>query len=341
MEHLAKHAPLTCLCSRNNQPSPASFAIDNSLPVSKTQFLQPLCWLKILRKAKRLRTTHLVLEFPYYGIAGFLCHLILPVKWIIHSHNIESIRFRLLNKRWWRLLYLFEKWTLRKADAVLFKTEKDRRYAIQHFGLNAKKTFVVPYGVLPQPVVDKRAARVLICERHKIPISTNLLLFAGTLDYAPNAEALTNLVQQVLPRLNQTVLTYKVLVCGRIERSSFAYLRSLQGEKLLYAGAVDDMETYFAAADVFVNPVATGGGVQTKSIDALNHHLNVVCFQQMTEGIHGANGKLFTAPDKNWNAFADAIVHALQNPQPTPPDFFSHHDWNNIAAKAFQFLQTI
>lgn len=341
MEHLARQAPLTCLCSRTNQSVPAAFIIDNSLPVSKTQFLNPLCWMKIYRKAGNLRTTHLIVEFPYYGIAGWLCKQLLPVKWVIHSHNIESMRFRQLKKWWWRLLYSFEKWTFRKADAVFFKTEKDRHFAVRHFGINRKKTLILPYGVLPSKPADKPAAKALICGRHNIPSDTKLLLFAGTLDYEPNAEALTNLAQKVIPLLNQTDLPYRFLVCGRIERASFDYLKNMQGETLVYAGSVDEMEPYFAAADVFVNPVATGGGVQTKSIDALNHHLNVVCFQQMTEGIHGADGKLFTAPDKDWHAFANSIKVALQNTQPTPPDFFCHHDWNNIAAKAFQFLQTI
>src|SRR6476661_7374262 len=77
MEHLARQAPLTCLCSRTNQSVPAAFIIDNSLPVSKTQFLNPLCWMKIYRKAGNLRTTHLIVEFPYYGIAGWLCKQLL------------------------------------------------------------------------------------------------------------------------------------------------------------------------------------------------------------------------------------------------------------------------
>src|SRR5829696_4598188 len=125
-EHLAWHAPLVCICSRNNSVLAAPYEIHNILPESKWQFLNPLCWRKIYQLAKKESITHLVSEFPYYGIAGFLCKKLLRVKLITNTHNIEFIRFREQKKWWWNLLFFFEKLALKKSDLVFFKTDDDK-----------------------------------------------------------------------------------------------------------------------------------------------------------------------------------------------------------------------
>jgi glycosyltransferase involved in cell wall biosynthesis len=339
-EYLGRLAMLTCLCSRNNEVLPVSYAIDASLPVGKAQFLNLLVWRKIYATAKGQKTTHLILEFPYHGIAGILCKTLLRVKLIVHEHNIESLRFKEQKNRWWRILFLVESWVLRKADAVFFKTEWERQEAIRLFQLDGEKTTVVPYGIVINQKPDHQEAKTIICQRHKIDPQTKLLLFAGTLDYAPNAKAITAMVKEVFPRLNRTGLNYRVLLCGRIEFESFAYLKEIKSDHLLYAGDVADIDTYFAAADVFVNPVMSGGGVQTKIVDALSFDLNVVCFEEMTEGISGAEAKLFTAPKGDWQAFTAAINEALKEKIPTPSRFFECHDWNKIAEKAYNVILT-
>jgi polysaccharide biosynthesis protein PslH len=340
-EYLGRLAPLTCLCSENNIAIPGSYGLDASLPVSKTQFFNPLCWWKIYAAVKRTKATHLILEFPYYGLAGVLCKRLLDVKLLVHAHNIESLRFKEQGKWWWRPLQAYEKWTLQKADTVFFKTEKEKAFAIKQFAVDPEKTMVVPYGIEVREKPDKAKAKAIILERHAIKPDTRLLLFAGTLDYSPNAAAISELKTNVIPLLNKTGLSYKILVCGRVVDKAFSYLQNMSEANLLYAGNVEDIDTYFAAADVFLNPVAAGGGVQTKIVDALAFYLNVVCFEGRQEGIEGAVTKIFTAQKGNWTAFTDAISQALESRKPTPPDFFKQHDWNNIAAKAFNFIRSI
>lgn len=340
-EYLGRLVPLTCLCSKNNTVIPASYRIEATLPVSKTQFLNPFCWRKIFLLAKRQKATHLILEFPYYGLAGFLTKKLAGVKLLIHAHNIESLRFRSQNKRWWRILQAYEKWTLKKADGVFFKTEEERTLAVKHYSLTTEKTIVVPYGTVAGSKRGKDEARTWVLQRHGIPSETRLLLFAGTLDYAPNAQAVTALEKKVIPLLNEAGLSYRIIVCGRIVDHAFSYLQNIKDPNLLYAGNVTDIGPYFAAADVFIDPVITGGGVQTKIVDALGFNLNVVCFDGMQKGIEGADAKIFTAPKSNWQAFATAIGNALKENKPTPPAFFESHNWTNIAEKTYRFIQLI
>jgi glycosyltransferase involved in cell wall biosynthesis len=310
-----------------------------TLPVNKAQFLDPRCWQKIYRTCRQQGATHLVLEFPYYGLAGVLCKKWLRLNLVVHAHNMEALRFREQKKWWWRALLVLEKWTLKNADAVFYKTEKDRQTAEQVFGLKGKKSVVIPYGIVRQRTPDKAAAKQNIYQRHGIPAGTRLLLFAGTLDYGPNATAVENIEKKLIPLLQKREVPFMVIFCGRIVYEAFAYLKGLQNKHLVYAGNVPDIENYFAAADVFLNPVVVGGGVQTKVVDALNFHLNVVCFETMTEGITGADAKLFTAPAEDWEQFAEATIRAAENGNPTPALFFEHHDWNKIAEKALHLIQ--
>lgn len=339
-EYLGRLAPLHCLCSKDNVVEQTSYSVDASLPVGKSQFFNPFCWRKIYKAAKRFRATHLILEFPYHGIAGMFCKKRLGVKLIVHSHNIESLRFREQKKNLWKALHHLEKWTLRHADLIFFKTEKDRSFALRNFYLDKNKTAIAPYGVVRKPIVSKQAAKDEMFKRHNILPETKLLLFAGTLDYGPNADAFVGLKNNLVPLLNKTGLDYKIVVCGRIVFESFAYLRKTQNDRLLYVGDVEDVEIYFAAADVFLAPVFAGGGVQTKAVEAVSFGLNTVCFAGMNEGITGAEAKIFSVPKHNWQAFTDATLKALRSETPTPAAFFENHNWQNTAAKAYVFLQT-
>lgn len=340
-EYLGRLTPLACLCSKNNTVVPSSYRIEATLPVSKWQFLNPFCWRKIFLAAKRQKATHLILEFPYYGIAGVLIKMLTGAKLLVHAHNIEAARFRDQNIRWQRLLQVYEKWTLKKADAVLFKTGKDLEFAVGHWGVSSGKTMIVPYGIEIGEKPDKAKARAIIQRRHGIALDTKLLLFAGTLDYRPNAEAVVALKEKVLPLLNQSGLPYKIIFCGRIVDKNFSYLKNTQEDKLLYGGNVADIDQYFAAADVFLNPVTTGGGVQTKMVEALSFNLNVICFEGMHNGVEGADAKIFASPKNDWPAFTKAIGKALEKNEPTPPAFFEYHNWTNIAEKTVRFIQSI
>lgn len=334
--HLAVHATLLCLCSKNNEAVDTGYRIDNSLPVGKAQFFNPFIWLKIYRTVKKESVTHLLLEFPYHGIAGVLCKKLLGVKLVVHEHNIEYLRFKEQKERGWWWLYLLERWTLRHADAVFFITKEDRQTAEKSFGLKPEKLSVVSYGVTKRNTPSREEAQAVIKKRHSIQPKEKILLFAGTLDYNPNADAIVAIYEYLIPLLDQQNFHYKIITCGR-NQSSFHYLNELKAPtKLVMAGEVDDVETYFLAADVFINPVLTGGGVQTKTLDALSYHLNVVCFDSKLRGIENAGEKVFAVADGDWQAFANVTIAATQSSAPTPAAFFETYDWRTIAAKAYQ-----
>ena len=104
-------------------------------------------------------------------------------------------------KWWWKLLYWYERWAHRKAALNFFKTQKDRDWALEHFGLAAEKCFIVPYGIEPATTINKPKARELMQQLHGIQPGEKILLFAGTLDYSPNAQAVNDIFKRIVPIL--------------------------------------------------------------------------------------------------------------------------------------------
>lgn len=341
-EYLGRLASLTCLCSADNELSPASYEIDNRLPVGKSQVLNPLCWIKIYRKAKKINATHLILEFPYYGIAGVLCKKLLGVKLIVHSHNIEGLRFKEQRKWWWRILFFFEKHVSQRADLVFVKTATDKSEAVTHFALDKNKVLVIPYASNGNKMLNKQQARQIICKRHHIKEEEKIFLFAGTLDYLPNAEAVLAIYDTIVPLLKKENIPFTFLICGRNKLREFAYLNNFSNENVIYAGEVKDIETYFACCDVFVNPVKKGGGVQTKIYDALSFHCNVVAFESMLQKDEQLLSlrKVHAVKDGDWPAFVRSIVNAMTNSEWVPAMFLKANSWAESAKKAIEHLKT-
>jgi glycosyltransferase involved in cell wall biosynthesis len=337
--YLSRLHPLACVCSGNNEVSQdIPYKVLPVLPVSKSQFLQPSVWKKIKDIAKKERATHILLEHPYHGLAAVRAKKATGVLLIIHSHNIEFQRFRQTGKWWWRLLKSYEKWVHRKADLNLFKTEEDRAYAIEQFGLNASQCIVVPYGIEKPVAIDKPKARQLIRARHGIQPDEKILLFAGTLDYKPNALAVESIFNELAPRLLKERFAGKIIICGRNQYLAFHYLQKLSHPAVIIAGEVADINNYFAAADVFINPVRSGGGVQTKNMDALAYDCNVVCFSTMNPAaiVKLAGNKLFMAAD--WPSFIKQLLKASQQQEATPAAFFEEYNWQKIVANFNKYI---
>lgn len=336
---LGKLFPLVCLCSRNNEPpADLSYKVLPELPVSKWQFFNPFVQQKIAQIAKKEKPTYIILEHPYHAKAAIKACKATGARLIVHSHNIESNRYRQLGKRGWRLLYDQEKRIHQQAVLSLFKTEEEMNYAVKEFKLLPDKCMVMPFGIELHGKPDKVAARRLIGSRHGIPDKCKLLLFAGTLDYAPNAEAVKYIYERIAPRLSTDI---RIIICGRNKLEGFTYLNTLSHPLIINAGEAEDISGYFAAADLFINPVSLGGGVQTKNLDALSYDLNIVCLDTMVSGIDlsKCGGKIFTCHPGDLQGFCELIEKALAAPpSSTPSAFFDFYLFDKQVIKLAERL---
>jgi polysaccharide biosynthesis protein PslH len=340
-EALGKHLPLTCVCSKNNEPgSQHSYQVFNWLPISKLQIINPIVILRLLLFAGKHKITHVILEHPYHFIAATL------LKWsgktiICHSHNIEFKRCKTTGKKYSNVVEWMERYVYKLSDLLLLKTNEDVRFVEEHWNVSAEKLLLMPYCIDQPKHVEKVTARSIINQRHNIPAENILLLFNGTLDYAPNAEAVVNIKKHLVHALRKLQVPFTILITGRLINRTYAYIETLRAREVIMAGYVDDIDTYFTAADVYINAVAEGEGIQTKTLEALSYHLPVVMFEHMGNGIERnlAPNHIFFLKPHDWKMFAAGVLQLhTSTRQPVPNVFFQHYSFDRHLPQLVQFI---
>lgn len=342
--YISSHINLYCVTIKDNsQTATEGYTIKNILSNGPFRYFNPFYFFTLRRIIREEHITHLIIEHPYYGWLGILLQWFCKVKLIVHSHNIESLRFKSMGKWWWGILWHYEKFTHRQANHNFFIQNNDRDYAIANFKLAPASCTTITYGFEHSHVPtteEKTNARTLICQTHALKESDRLLLFNGTLGYKPNLDALDTILEKINPLLlSATGFAYKIIICGNKLPSSYSGLVSYQEKNIVYAGFVDDINIYFKGCDIFINPVIDGGGIKTKIVEALGYNLPVISTKSGAIGIpeEVTGDKLKIIEDNDWITFADSIL-AINPATQTPPAFFEHFYWDNIAKKAAGIL---
>lgn len=343
--YLAKQLKLLCVTTLDNDNTEdEGYPVKKILSNSKLRYANPFYFFTLNRIIRDKNITHLIIEHPYYGWLGILLKWFSKpdsyrVKLVVHSHNIEALRFKTMNKWWWGILWNYEKFTHRNADLNFFIHDDDRNYAIENFKLLPAKCITVTYG-FEQPAVptadEKAAARKLICHAHKIDPTEKILLFNGTLGYKPNLDALDIILEKINPLLLANAgFNYKIIICGNKLPVEYAGLVDHKDKNIIYAGFVPDINPYFKGADIFINPVIDGGGIKTKLVEALGYGLSVVSTKSGAIGIPAelTANKMQVIADNDWESFASQVI-SMNTETATPNEFFDHFYWGNIAGKA-------
>jgi glycosyltransferase involved in cell wall biosynthesis len=323
-QSLGKIFPGTCLCSGDNENVPGlSYSLLPALPVGKQQFLSRSARKLIIQTAVSEKPGFIILEHPFYSKAARKACDASGAKLILHAHNIEAERFRKSGKISWRWVKAAEKKAMRYANCILFKTDEDRTWAIKNYGVDPAGTLIVPYGIERKEQVPR--AGETIRSKYKLNPSTRLFLFAGTLDYSPNAKAVEKIYKKLAPFLEKKEMDARIIICGRNRNKNFKWLKRLKHPLVIQAGQVDDIDEYLSAADLFINPVETGSGIQTKNIEALSIHCDVLSFSFGATGMDATicGNKMHVVDDGDWESFGNQML-TLKPAGSTPPSFFEY-----------------
>jgi hypothetical protein len=334
------HINLTCVATKNNAVELAEgYDVLNILSNNKLRYINLFYFFTIKRLIKKNNITHILLEHPYYGWLGILLKRFCGVTLIIHSHNIESLRFKSIGKWWWPILSSYEKIVYKKADTCFFITDEDKGYAINTFGVEAQKCTTIPYGFeltkIPS-VQEKQTARAFLNAKFTIAANEKIILFNGTLNYKPNLDALDVILKKINPILLDTgELQYKIIICGKNLPEVYNNLAAYHSKNILFAGFVDDINPYFIGADIFINPVIDGGGIKTKLVEALGYNLNVITTANGAIGVplNYTGNKMSIVKENDWDLFAEEIINCSAGSN-IPDIFFTHFFWGDIAARA-------
>lgn len=347
-KNLAAFGALTCLTVVENGALSTLF---NTIPVlgssrNKFRYMNPLLFFRMRRLLRGEGIRYLILEHPYFGWLGIMLQRLAGIKLIVHSHNIEAFRFKDLKKWWWKWLFRYEKKVHQLADMSFFISPEDRSFAIQQYQLSPEKCVVLPYGIELTHVAaeTKQEAKRVLCRQLGIDTDTCLLLFNGTLSYPPNLDAVLTILRSINPLLKQQLSKpYKILICGKgLPDALIPEMKEQEKKDILYRGFVEDIQLYFSAADLFMNPVAEGGGIKTKLVEALGSNTPAVSYKKGAFGVPEAltGTHLRVVPDKDDAAFVTEMVAVLQAPnQGVPELFYDYFRWDKIAQRAMDTIE--
>jgi glycosyltransferase involved in cell wall biosynthesis len=213
---------------------------------------------------------------------------------------------------------------------------------INDFSLPAFKCTVITFG-LPLPAVpdDKADCATLVRKVHGIDKDAAIILFNGLLSYTPNANAVRDIVTHINPILLESSLKYKIIICGKGLPEDLNGLKDFTNKHIIYAGLVPDIELYFKAADIFINPILSGGGIKTKLVEALGFNTTVISAETGAIGCDkvASGNKLIVVKDNDWSTFATEIINKLNSTIQTPASFYDKYYWGNITKKALSVLK--
>ncbi len=342
--HLSGKLPVTLIAAKENRdvhntPYPVlPFLYNHWLG-----FLNIIYLYKLTRIIKDRKIDLLILEHSYFGWLGLCIRLTSKIPVIIRSHNIESLRFRDLQRPWWRLYAWYEKRVYKRVDHSFFITAEDKNWAIAHWQLDKKKCSVLTYGtdIPPHSSTESKVQnRQLLLHKFSIDPSVRLFFFNGSLDYLPNTDALRIIISELIPLLLSVDFSFRIIICGSSLNEQWKKVLK-KNPNIIYAGFADDISIYYKGADCFINPVTLGSGIKIKLVEALAYNQTAITTRSGAKGIDEKEmgRKLVVIDDYDWYAFAAAMIKTDTAAGNTPESFYTDFNWDAIIQKALLSLQ--
>lgn len=342
VRYLSADWPTVCLCSEGNKDLPEVELLP-LFPHHPSKYLNPLVGWRIRRTLMQRGVRYLGIQHHYHGLLLSLFLIGTGIKTFIFSHNIEFERWRSIGKWWWPLMRLTERWVYKWAEAVFFISYHDQLRAPGLFGLPAAKCLYAPYPIdQSKAPTSANSIREKIVERHGFDPTDRMLLFFGPQSYAPNLQAVEDIVFKIHPVLQASAeFRYQILICGGGLPASYNRFLDKKEEGIHYLGFVEDIEEYVLAADLILNPVNVGGGVKTKLVEAIALGKTVVSSETGGLGVRPEKfgDKLIQISDTHWEAHAQAIITATEDQKKeTPTSFYEEHYGSNATKVVIDWL---
>lgn len=186
---------------------------------------------------------------------------------LLTAHNVEShlcppqtIRApALLARRVSELVISQERFAVQHASHVIALTAEDRSTLADRYGLSEDRCTVVPMGVDGRALTPASEALRHARKRECGLSGKTVILFAGSLGYA-------NLVAvQELLKLHSTLEgdLVHLLVVGTIGLE----FKCVRDPRVHFTGRVDSVVPFLHAADIAVNPMVFGSGMNQKILE--------------------------------------------------------------------------
>jgi glycosyltransferase involved in cell wall biosynthesis len=115
------------------------------------------------------------------------------------------------------------------------------------------------------------------------------LIFAGTLGWGPNREAVDFLLAEIWPLLSMRRADRRLTLVGR-DAGAAAVAAAAADARVVVTGFVPDVRPYLRTASIYICPIRVGGGTRLKVLDALAMAKPLVATAVAVEGLDVIDG---------------------------------------------------
>jgi glycosyltransferase involved in cell wall biosynthesis len=231
---------------------------------------------------------------------------------VYDAHNVELDMFheaslrgpKRFRKKMRRIVERRELDAVNHSDLVMVTSDIDRKRMVSLYGCPENKICVAPNGIdysgVPQvkPSERERAKRALGLE------GKTTVIFLGA-KHPPNKGAVDRILEiSRLPVCSEI----HFLIVGAVS----AYFDNPAIPNVTFTGFVEDTAPYFAAADIAINPVETGGGSSLKQVECMARGLPTVVTPFGARGFNVIDG--VNAVVRESQLLVDGIFFLMSNP---------------------------
>ncbi len=273
-------------------------------------------------------------EWTPYGHS--LAH-VAPGPWVAMAHNVETKIWQrygesesnLLKRGYIRVqrrkFERFERRMFALADRTIAVSSSDARIAEQQFG--ARDVAIVDNGVDVAHFHPDGSTR----DPHRV-------LFLGSLDWRPNLDAATQLLDHIFPEVLAQEPRARLSLVGR-KPPRWLVKRAAESPRVELIADVPDVRPYLRACGTMTVPLRIGGGSRLKIIEALAAECPVISTSIGAEGLNLTPGAHYTEANSD-REMAAAIVDAVRRPEHQRAIarqgrqvVVEHHDWSILARR--------
>ncbi|MHB1131301.1 MAG: glycosyltransferase [Chloroflexota bacterium] len=161
------------------------------------------------------------------------------------------------------------------------------------------------------------------------------VVFTGTMDFRPNADAVTWFAEAIWPRVRKRVPRAHFVIVGANPSAAVRGLAS--GPGISVTGGVPDVRPYLRASAAYALPMRIGGGIRLKALEAMAAGLPVVSTSLGCSGTTAEPGRHYWRAD-DAQSFAAQLVEVLLGERDSTPLLHAarslveeQYEWHHLA----------
>jgi glycosyltransferase involved in cell wall biosynthesis len=245
-------------------------------------------------------------EFHTAVPPSFVVKKLLNVPLIYDAHNVETELIRTLPNVSGvaaAMTRLIENVSCIICDLIFVVSENDK-HEFASLGILENKIEVIPNSVEVKKYLTASNGKK-VRDKYKLD-ECIVIIFHGSLGYAPNEEATRILINNILPSILKKHPDTYLLLVGRDPPK-------ISHPNVIVTGFVENLPEYIAAADVAVVPLLTAGGTRIKILEYMACGKAVVSTLKGAEGLNVENGRDILLTEYPDSKFADLVLKLIED----------------------------